>query len=374
MPLLIIIVTFCAGILSYPFLIKILLKLNITDIPGGRKIHQKNVPYLGGIGFVVIAFLSLFIWMPKDYLLEMRYLLYGVSFFFFLGLFDDLNNLSSKLKLVVQLMITTVFVFIEDVRITGIYGLFGVYEIPFYISLTITVLFITTLVNSVNFIDGIDGLAGSFGLTVFAFFGWWFYDLGYDAYAYFSFAFVGSLSSFLIFNWYPAKIFMGDTGSLVIGFSLSVLAVFFIDINGTMSGLSSAKFAAPFSMAIALFVVPIYDTFRVLVKRILKGQSPMYPDKSHIHHFLLRLGLKHDHVTFILIGVQIFVISFMVLAKGFGDEYMLPLIIFFLVLLGLYFDRIILKRMRKNRVKNVPVDKVFVDLEIIKKDLKTDHE
>ncbi|TVP47429.1 MAG: undecaprenyl/decaprenyl-phosphate alpha-N-acetylglucosaminyl 1-phosphate transferase [Mongoliibacter sp.] len=339
----------------YPILIKLLVKMKMTDTPGGRKIHTSYIPSMGGIGFVIATFIAVFIWFPYGDLVEIRYLLAAFGLMFFVGLRDDMVNLSAFQKLGAQVVAALMVIIMADVRITGLYGLFGVYDLPLYTSYALTLVTIIGLTNAFNLIDGLDGLAGSISLVSFAFLGWWFYDVGYDAYAYFAFAILGGILSFLIFNWHPAKIFMGDTGSLSIGFSLAILAVLFIDIDGTMSGVNGVKFAAPIATGVALLIVPIYDTLRVFLKRAAKGKSPMSPDKSHVHHFLLRMGLRHDQVTLLLIGVKLFFIGLIFLAKDLGDAVMLPAVLVLAVLIGLRLDTFTLKRVKKISAESPPV-------------------
>ena len=198
-----------------------------------------------------------------------------------------------------------------DIRLTSLYGFFGIYEIPLWISYGISFFTILVLTNSFNLIDGLDGLAGSISLVTFMFLGWWFLEADLTSYSVFAFILVGSVLSFLVYNWHPAKIFMGDTGSLSLGFALAVLTILFIDKNGTMANYEGWKFNAPIASGIALLIIPIYDTSRIFIKRTLKGKSPMAPDKSHVHHFLLRMGMRHE----MLIWAMLMKMMMMVLCK-----------------------------------------------------------
>ncbi|MGY6543838.1 MraY family glycosyltransferase [Arthrospiribacter ruber] len=329
--------------------------MKLTDTPGGRKIHTGFTPSMGGIGFVVSTFISCLIWLPYEDLVEVRFLLAAFGLMFFVGLRDDMVNLSAPQKLGAQVVAALMVIIMADVRITGLYGLMGVYELPLFTSYVLTLITIIGLTNAFNLIDGLDGLAGSISMVSFAFLGWWFFDVGYDAYAYFSFAILGGVMSFLIFNWHPAKIFMGDTGSLSLGFSLSILTVLFIDIDGTMSGINGVKFAAPIATGVALLIVPIYDTLRVFLKRAVKGKSPMSPDKSHVHHFLLRMGLRHDQVTLLLVIIKVIFIGAVFLGRDLNDMVMLPLVLFSAVLIGLRLDAVTLKRVKKINAESPPV-------------------
>jgi UDP-GlcNAc:undecaprenyl-phosphate/decaprenyl-phosphate GlcNAc-1-phosphate transferase len=166
---------------------------------------------------------------------------------------------------------------------------------------------------------------------------------------------VGAVLSFLVYNWHPAKIFMGDTGSLSLGFALAVLTVLFVDKNGTMANYEGWKFNAPIASGIALLIIPIYDTSRIFIKRMRKGKSPMAPDKSHVHHFLLRMGLRHDQVTLSLVFIKIGFIGLIFLGSSLSDYVMLPLVILIAVILGIKMDTMTLTRVKRNMKNSPPI-------------------
>lgn len=352
---LIILISFLTGLLIFPVLIKLLVKVNITDNPGGRRIHKIKTPSMGGIGVILATFSSILILMDLYQIAELRFVFGGLLLMFFVGLRDDMVNLSALQKLGAQVVAALMVIVMADIRITGLYGFMGVYELPLYSSYGLTLITIIGLTNAFNLIDGLDGLAGSISLVSFAFLGWWFYSIEYFAFSMFSFAIVGGVFSFLIFNWHPAKIFMGDTGSLSIGFALGLLTVLFIDTNGNMYGMENINFSAPIASALALLIIPIYDTTRVFIKRAAKGKSPMSPDKSHIHHFLMRMGLGHDQVTILLIGVKVLFIGLIFLMKDLPDSIAIPIVVVVAVLIGLRLDSATLKRVKKIHAQAPPV-------------------
>jgi UDP-N-acetylmuramyl pentapeptide phosphotransferase/UDP-N-acetylglucosamine-1-phosphate transferase len=150
-----------------------------------------------------------------------------------------------------------------------------------------------------------------------------------------------------MFNWHPAKIFMGDTGSLSLGFALSTLTVLFIDTNGTMSEFQVGKFYAPIASGVALLIVPVYDTTRIFIKRALKGKSPLTPDKCHVHHFLLRMGLKHDQVTITLGLVNFVFIGLIFAGRNLDDHILLPIVLLSALVMGFRLDAITLRRVKE---------------------------
>jgi UDP-GlcNAc:undecaprenyl-phosphate/decaprenyl-phosphate GlcNAc-1-phosphate transferase len=346
---------FLIGFLITPIIILILKKMELMDRPGGRKIHSGFIPSMGGISFVAATFVAVLSWLDGQFITEIRFLLAAFGLMFFVGLRDDMVNMSAFQKLAGQFIAAYLVVVMADIRLTGLYGFMGIYDLPIWISYFISFFTILVLTNSFNLIDGIDGLAGSISLVTFLFLGWWFYDVGLTSYATFSLILVGAVLSFLVYNWHPAKIFMGDTGSLSLGFALAVLTVLFIDKNGTMASFEGWKFNAPIASGVALLIIPIYDTSRIFIKRALNGKSPMEPDKSHVHHFLLRMGLRHDQVAITLIFVKCCFISLIFLASNLNDYVLLPLVILTAVILGAKLDSITLKRVKKRNKNSPPI-------------------
>jgi UDP-GlcNAc:undecaprenyl-phosphate/decaprenyl-phosphate GlcNAc-1-phosphate transferase len=353
--LLTVLTAFFIGFLSMPILIGAFKKMQVVDKPGGRKIHKNDTPSMGGIVIVLTVLLTSFIWLDLAHLVEIRYVVAALALMFFVGLRDDLVELSPIQKLSGQFVATFMVVFMSDIRISSFYGFLGVYDLPIMVSYLITFITIIGLTNSFNLIDGLDGLAGTISLLTFSFLSWWFISVGMDSYGGLSLILLGSVLAFLVFNWHPAKIFMGDTGSLSLGFILSVLTILFIDSNGTMSIVSPWKFNAPIASGVALMIVPIYDTTRIFARRIRRGRSPFAPDKNHIHHFLMRMGLSHDRVTITLGVIKLFFIAMIFIGAQYNDYIMLPLIVGTALICGARLDVITLRKVRSIAKNSPPV-------------------
>jgi UDP-N-acetylmuramyl pentapeptide phosphotransferase/UDP-N-acetylglucosamine-1-phosphate transferase len=346
---------FLIGFLLTPIVILVLKKMELMDSPGGRKIHSGFIPSMGGISFVIATFIAVLSWLDAQYIMEIRFLLAAFGLMFFVGLRDDMVNMSAFQKLAGQFIAAYLVVVMADIRFTSLYGFMGIYDLPLWISYGLSFFTILVLTNSFNLIDGLDGLAGSISLVTFLFLGWWFFEADLMSYAVFSLILVGAVLSFLVYNWHPAKIFMGDTGSLSLGFALSVLTVLFIDKNGTMASFEGWKFNAPIASGVALMIIPIYDTSRIFIKRTMNGKSPMAPDKSHVHHFLLRMGLRHDQVTITLVLIKCAFIGLIFLGAGLNDYILLPIVILGAIALGLRLDTITLKRVKKLNKNSPPI-------------------
>ena len=181
------------------------------------------------------------------------------------------------------------------------HGIFGLGEIAVFFQYLLTVLFIVGLTNAYNLIDGIDGLAGGIALIASFGFGILFYILNLSSYSLAAFALAGSLLGFLRFNFSPAKIFMGDTGSLSVGILLAILAIKLLETTSALSGFVEVNSFFPV-FVFALIIVPILDVSQVILVRIMSGRSPFSPDRGHIHHMLLRRGMSHKEAALSLYG------------------------------------------------------------------------
>jgi len=237
-------------------------------------------------------------------------LLAGCIILFFIGLKDDLISISALKKFAVQLLATGIVMFMADIRITSFQGIFGIGELQIGMSYGFTFLVIVGITNAINLIDGLDGLAGTIVLIIAGTFGIYFFLYGgsaYGNYAAVAICLIGGILGFLRYNFHKATIFMGDTGSLLCGFIVSVLAIQFIEMR--------AEAASP-AVALGILFVPLFDTLRVSFIRIMKGKSPFIPDKNHIHHRLLAMGFNQISTVLILAMINILVIMFVV---SFGD-------------------------------------------------------
>lgn len=336
-----------------PAVIYFFVKNKITDAPGGRKIHKVSTPSMGGIPIMTGVLFSVLLWFTFAELTQSRSILFAVVIMFIVGLRDDIVNMSALHKLIGQLAAALLVVVYGGVQLTSMYGVFGVHEITPWLGIPLSLFTIIVLTNAFNLIDGVDGLAGTVSLVALVFFGVWFELTGLHLYAAMAATFAGGLVGFLMFNWSPAKIFMGDTGALAIGLLLASFAILFIDHNYSLADASPFKFTGSVSTAIAVMILPIYDTARIFVKRVSKGKSPLSPDKSHIHHFIMRMGFSHRQITSTLVLVNIGFIGLAFLGRGLSDMIMLPVIIATAVLLGLLLDLLVLKSV-KNKVKKGP--------------------
>ena len=335
---------FVLSFLILPVIIKYSLSKNLVDVPGRRKIHKKITPSLGGVAIFIGFFLSVIIWVDFPQLSEIKFLLVPLFIVFVIGVRDDLVPLRAYVKLFGQIVAIGFLMFFFDERLTGFYGVFGIQEFPLWLSYLLTLATIIVVTNAFNLIDGLDGLAGTISSVALLFFGVWFFLVGDLVFSVLAFCMLGSILAFLIFNWDPSEIFMGDTGALVIGLMLSIMTIHFINENNNLSRYDAYKFTASVATAACIIIIPLIDTARIIILRLSKGQSPLKPDKSHIHHAIMRLGMSHSQTTLILAIVHVIYIGLAVVAHKMSENWVLLGLLVFSIILSVFLDRLILRR------------------------------
>lgn len=339
--------SFVICFLIIPVIIKYSLEKNLVDIPGRRKIHKKITPSMGGIAIFLGFFIASLIWVDISNWKEIRLLLIALFVVFFIGVRDDLVPLRPLMKLLGQLMAASLLMILFDLRLKSFYGLMGIYDIPLVLSYAITLFTIIVITNSFNLIDGLDGLAGTIACISLLAFGISFFLVGDIIYAILTFSMLGSIVAFLFFNWEPSEIFMGDTGALVIGMMLAILSIHFIDLQYNLPMDHPYRFNARISGAVCFIIIPLADTLRIFILRVTRKQSPFTPDKSHIHHNILRLGFSHSKSAILLGIIQTLFIVAVIFARDLNDNYVLPGIVILTVILSVILDSMIRNRVTK---------------------------
>jgi UDP-GlcNAc:undecaprenyl-phosphate GlcNAc-1-phosphate transferase len=342
------ITAFALSFVAIPSIINVSRKKKLFDEPNDRTSHREGIPTLGGFAIFGGMLFSIILWTPFKYFGDLQYILCAFIVLFLIGAKDDIDPVSPLKKFLAQLFAAGILVFKANIRITTLYSIFGVGELPYWLSILLSVFVIIALINAFNLIDGINGLAASISLFSSLIFGFWFFAIGRIELAIVAFALIGSVLAFLKFNITPAKIFMGDTGSLLVGTVAAILSIQFIEQNKVL--VESPKYiaSAP-ALAIAILIIPIFDTARVMVIRIFRGGSPFQPDRRHIHHLLLDLGLSHMQATFALLLVNILFVVLVYVFHGWGNvNLFLAMMALALILSGTL--QISVKRKKKQEV------------------------
>ncbi len=285
-----------------PTLIRVAELKRLVDEPKeGRKMHERPVPTIGGVAVFLGFMISCLMWLPHAHTVLATAHNWGAALaaltaLFFMGVKDDLVGLSPSKKLLLHLFLGGVLIFEGGFRITSFDGLFGLQEIPFFVSAAFSLFVYIVVVNSINLIDGVDGLAGGFGVIAAVAFGLLFAAAGAYPPATVAFALAGGLAGFLKFNWTPARIFLGDGGSLLTGLVFYVLCVEWM--NTPMTGVPERISAIPRPLlSMSILAYPLVDTLRVFTLRVLKGRSPFSPDRNHLHHRMMALRWGHRRTS-----------------------------------------------------------------------------
>ena len=345
--------SFLITYMSIPIIITVAEWKKLHDSPGPRKLHNTPIPSLGGLGIFAGLALAILLFVPFMSAPEFQYFIASMLVIFFLGMKDDILVLTPIKKLLGQFIAAFIIMQKGGIKIHSMYGFFGFNELPEIMSVTFTIFTIIVIVNSFNLIDGVDGLAATLGIITTAAFGLFFYSAGDLPYALLGFITSGSLLGFLIFNQAPARIFMGDTGSLLLGLVNAILVIHFI--SSAAQPLAPIQLETSAAIGFSILMVPLFDTLRVFSLRVLKGRSPLSPDKNHLHHLLLDLGFSHTAVTYTLAAANVLFILLAFVLQGLGTTFSI-LILVGVACLGTWFLLYIRRvhQERKNPQMGIP--------------------
>ena len=328
------ITAFVVTMLCIPVIIKLAKKFSLYDMPNERKEHEFPIPTMGGIAVVAGMMTALFMWLPARYEAMQVSFFFSVIVIFCMGIMDDIKDLSARYKFLIQIGLA-ILMATAGIRITSFEGLFGIYDLPLPAQYTFTLLTIVGVTNAFNLIDGIDGLAGGIGFMSLTTLGIFLLLNGDQTSALIAFSLAGGIVAFLYFNFNPAKIFLGDTGSLVLGFSIAVLCIRLMQVN-TIRVLPHAPL-----FILGIVFIPVFDTIRVFAVRIWKGKSPFQADKTHIHHLLTKAGFSHVFATWLICLLHGFILIEVYWLREMRAELILLILVTFMLI-----ATIILKNIR----------------------------
>jgi len=342
---------FIVTLIAIPPIISMVKKYHLYDMPDARKEHSYPIPTMGGIAVMAGMMIALFLWFPFSSGVEQICFFFSIAVLFGLGIMDDLKDLPAKYKFIIQVGLASLIA-LSGIRITSFDGLFGLAELPISAQYTFTILAIVGITNAFNLIDGIDGLAGGLGFMSLVTLGLFLTLSGDSNTALVAFALAGGIFAFLYFNFNPARIFMGDTGSLVLGFVIAVLSVRLIQVN-VFAANSLLPHAPVFVFGIVF--IPVFDTLRVFALRIWNGRSPFVADKTHIHHLLTSQGFSHGFAARVICFIHGFVLIEVYFLRYQQPELILAILFAFMML-----TTIILKNMgslfRKQKISSSIAD------------------
>lgn len=294
------------SIIFIPLIIKFCKKFNLYDYQSARKIHSGNIPRLGGIGIFLAFFISAALYLHFSEAISLKaslpILIAGLIIFVF-GLLDDLKNMPAIAKLIVQLA-ATALVTLNGFRFTHI----GAWELPTILSFALTFGWVLGVINAYNLIDGMDALCGSLSFTGITTLGILYY-LSNNPESGLCFILAAAILGFLVYNWPPAKIFMGDNGSQFLGFMIATIPLY---SSGDVFEYNK------FMIMIVITSFPVFDTIAAIWRRIRDHRPIMSPDKAHLHHKLLNMGYTQKQALFLIIGIQIILCCAVILSYFLG--------------------------------------------------------
>jgi len=318
---------------SISHIIRITRARGLYDQPDlGRKLHKIPIPVLGGIG-IFLGYMIALVCIAEFTGYELHsYFILSLVILMFVGIADDLVPISARYKLIFQIFATCLVLYNNDAWIRDFNGVFNISIIPIYFAVPLSIFVIVLIINAYNMIDGVDGLAGSQGALASSLFGFYFLVNGNIELSFIAFALTGALIGFLYYNQPPARIFMGDTGSLVVGFILGYLTVEFVSQIAS-DATNDVNFYSPI-IVVSVLIIPLYDILRVVIVRKLSGRLAFSPSRDHVHHTLIEYGFGAQAVSLYLLFVQlmVFITAITLATIGVNINIMLAVILAIAVL------------------------------------------
>lgn len=347
-----IIFSFLLTFFTIPTVVKISRRKNLMDEPGTRSSHLRKIPNLGGIAMFYSLAVCASIFAFELFELY-KFLFASLVILLYIGVMDDIVVMRAYKKLLAQIVVTGLMVLGSDVRIRSFFGVFAIYELSYTVSVIFSMLTFILLINAFNLIDGIDGLSGGYSVICSALFGISYFRLGEFNYplVVLSGVIIGSVVGFLYYNlshYRNNKVFMGDTGSMILGFLLAFTAICFIDIfiDKELPEVPRYYLQTAPAVTVAILILPIVDTLNVILIRIRNKQSIFVADKNHIHHKLLDLGLTHRRSSAYILIYYLFVVGVAYYFRHINVN-ILMLIVVSLGFIGAYIPTLILLNRRK---------------------------
>ena len=312
-------VSFLFGLVLMPIVIRIAKKKDFVVRPNKRMSHTGEVPNIGGLDIYFSVMLS-YLLFDYSQIAHNQFFLIGIAAIMAIGFIDDVLVLTPLSKLLGETFAGIAMIGFSDLRITHLHGIFGINEIGIIPSYLISLFVLIAIINAINLIDGIDGLASGLGMLYCLFFAIYFHLVGSTSWSILAICMIGALAVFFIYNVFGhrEKIFMGDSGSLLLGYLLTAFIFRFCEQNAYHVIPEAYHMNAAPAVAICVLTVPIFDTIRVSLTRIKQHRSPFKPDKNHIHHLLLRTGLNHIQTTCVLLSISVLFIGLAILGRNWN--------------------------------------------------------
>ncbi len=344
----------------HPRLVRIAAMKMIVDNPDARKLQKEPIPILGGVAvmFGAVLGISCTAVFPETVFNDTIVLIIAVMMvMLYTGTMDDILELTPRLRFLIEIMSVCALIFVGGFRLDDLHGLWGVSVLPDWVAVPLTVFACVGIINAMNLIDGIDGLSSGFCITACAIFSAIFFKAGDMMMFILSMALIGALIPFFMHNVFGerSKMFIGDGGTLVMGAVMSIFVVRVLGVGSPVAQFWDQSHAGMSAVAFTLAVlcVPVFDTLRVMVTRMLQGRSPFHPDKTHLHHMFIDLGFSHVGTTFSIILLNLTVVAVWWASVSMGCS--LDVQLYVVILFGSLFTIFLYPAVAAAKRRNAPL-------------------
>lgn len=311
--LIVALVSMVVSLIAYPLVLRYAKTHGIVDNPNARKLQRVPIPVMGGVvvyaGIIAGGFL-LNLWLHNEVLI---YGLAGMTLMMLIGVWDDVKDISVVLRFIIEIALVSAFILLTDTYIDNFHGLWGIYELPEWISYPLSIVAGVGLINAVNLIDGVDGYSSGYGMLASICFGLVYWTVWSPTMVCLTLIVIGALLPFFLHNVFgvKSKMFIGDGGTLMLGMLMTVYAFFSMSSKQRCDTLENEGLGLA-AFTLAVLCIPVFDTVRVMSMRILRGRSPFSPDKTHLHHLFIDMGFSHlGAALFILLINTLVVLAWM---------------------------------------------------------------
>lgn len=312
-------VAMVTSMVAFPFALNFAKKHNIVDNPNARKLQRVPIPVFGGVvvysGILLGGLvLSCFMWSPV-----MLYGIIGMTIMMFIGMWDDVKDLSATLRLIIEIGLVSGFMALTGVYVDDFHGLWGIEELEPWIAIPFSIISGVGLINAVNLIDGVDGYSSGYGMLACACFGICFWTVWSPIMVCMTLIAIGALLPFFMHNVFGvrSKMFIGDGGTLMLGMMMTVCMFYALSSTQNCDRLGDEGLSLP-AFSLAVFCIPVFDTVRVMSMRILRGTSPFRPDKTHLHHLFIDMGFSHLGAALFILFINFMVVMVWMLSWKLG--------------------------------------------------------
>lgn len=313
------VVAFVVTMLAYPYVLSFALSHHILDNPNARKLQRVPVPVMGGTSVFAGVLVASIVAVAVIGDIRILWCLLLLTLMFALGVWDDMKDVSAYLRFVLEIAVVWAMILVLGLELNDFKGLWGVHGIPDTLSMPLSIIAGVGIMNAINLIDGVDGYCSSYGVMACSAFAVVFYLAGGDSLLCLALIFVGALLPFFFHNVFGqrSKMFLGDGGSLMLG---TVLSFFVFATMSSQRGCNylESRGLSLAALSLAIMAVPVFDTLRVMMARVLKGRSPFHPDKTHLHHIFIEMEFSHLSTSLIIVMNNLLIILFLLLAWWLG--------------------------------------------------------